>query len=133
MVACFHANKVDEGWLCDGDSKSPVHLQVVAGDFLTRWFPTHELPSNVVLTEGIRGAYVDAIVLEVVPQKGKNTYKCSFDAPLSRECTYGEDEIDMYRKRYLERKAPSPLHCVLAPAGKPPQRCESRLEMNTVQ
>jgi hypothetical protein len=109
-VACFQDNKVKQGWLCDGDTQPPVHKKVVVGDFVTRWFPTHELPTNFELSDGLCGAYVDAIVLEAVSIKGKNTYKCSFDAPLSLDINYGEAEIDLLRKRYLNRKPPSVLH-----------------------
>ena len=110
-VNCFQDIKVKHGWLSDGDTEPPVHNKVVVGDFVTRWFPQHELPSNFELSDGLRGAYVDAIVLEVVPIKGKNTYKCSFDAPLSLDFTYVEAEIELLRKRYLDRKPPKdPMH-----------------------
>jgi hypothetical protein len=98
---------VAHGWGCATETKSPVFKELVVGDFLTRWFPTHKLPKQFVNTEGLRGAYVDAIVLEVETKKEKNSYKCAFDAPVSRDIFYGEADADMYRKRYLDRKAPS--------------------------
>ncbi len=105
-VTSFNANKVAQSWRCETETIPPVCKELVVGDFITRWFPTHELLKDFVNPEGVRGACVDAIVLEVVTKKGKNPYKSAFDAPLSREISYGEAETDMYRKRYLDRRAP---------------------------
>jgi hypothetical protein len=105
-AAYFHTKKVAQGWRCETETRPTVPKDLVVGDFITRWFPTHELPKQFVDAEGCRGAYVDAIVLEVLTNKGKNTYKCAFDAPVSCELTYGETETKNYRMRYLDRRAP---------------------------
>ncbi len=43
---------------------------MVVGTFVTRWFTTPELPAN--FAEGLRGAYVDGIIMELNTTKKKS-------------------------------------------------------------
>ena len=81
MPPYFHENKVAQGWSCTSEIIPPVVQKVKVGDFLMRWFPAHALPKEFVNVEGVRGAYVDAIVLDVVPKNGKNRLKYCIKAP----------------------------------------------------
>jgi hypothetical protein len=102
-VTNFQEIHVAQGWRCAAPYTS-VHQDLKVGDIVSRWFPTRELPDNTEDNDALGGAYVNGIIVEIVTNKKANTYKCSFDAPVSREIWCPEDETALYRKRYRDRQ-----------------------------
>jgi hypothetical protein len=102
-VKNFQDMHVAQGWRCVPPYVS-VHEVLKVGDFVSRWFPTRELPDNTDDKDALGGAYVNGIIVEIVTNKKTNTFKCSFDEPVAREIWCPEDETELYRKRHRDRQ-----------------------------
>jgi hypothetical protein len=103
-VQSFQDNQVAHGWRCAPPPATYVHVELMVGDEVSRWFPTHELPKNFEDKQGVQGAYVQGLITEIAVVKKQHTYKCSFDAPVSSEMWLTVDETALLRKCFQERQ-----------------------------
>ena len=70
-VQSFQDEMVAHGWQSSSAPASFVSEDLTVGDYVTRWFTITDLPKNFVDKEGVQGAYVEGIIIDIDCKKKK--------------------------------------------------------------
>ncbi len=104
-----------QGWA--SSSQQPCHNEddMAIGDAVIKWFAKANLPKDHSISETMRGAFVEGIIIDVDKKKNGTKYKLSFDVLTMGENWYSEEDTRLYHERSLKSKVKSTTEGSSAP------------------